>query len=261
MANSPVDDDLSYCKNSLLEPFILPRKPMILKKKKWPDSDDYHYFYFSAHHEFHKVNGDKIEKYSIRYHDIFNPPTSSLYQYGYSILIVNNNDLKLCNDAESAYRGLDVLITPSAIGIGSIILNHLFYWAKEHHPDFASPHLHLSSVDEDDLENKERRNTLYRNIGLIEKGVNKISELTPRISTKGFEVIEPSEMIKDLLNEVKKTNEVIDTLQNKILPLKKERKKYFKKYYRFQRLFYYSWFIATISLYLFFDEIKSFLFS
>ena len=74
---------------------------------------------------------------------------------------------------------LDVMMLYQGIGIGSIILNHLFYWTKEKYLTLKIPKLDLSSVDEYDENNKNRRNRLYEKIGLIERNALHISYLTP----------------------------------------------------------------------------------
>lgn len=117
-----------------------------------------------------------------------NKPEYDCY-YGYSILLQRYKECHTAGLTNWDGSGLDFIINPRSIGIGSSLLNHLFLWAKDMYPDFIAPRIWLSPVDELDPENKLRRDRLYSNIGLMggHEG-KKLSELNPTISTKGFVV-------------------------------------------------------------------------
>lgn len=121
----------------------------------------------------------------------------------YTAVITRSNSgdsLRLTNSTDSLLSPppLDTVIFPQGAGLGSIIFNHLLHWAKENYPAASIPSIKLSSVDEGEAENVKRRNALYENIGLLNKGCQTTAELTPKIDTKGFEI----HYIEDFLNHI-----------------------------------------------------------
>lgn len=233
------------------DPFVVPGQPVILKKVNPRFPDECLYFLFEADHGFSK-NGH-VETYTIRYRNILKP-TSNHTRCSYSIIVRKKSSLKLCN--ESNTKGLDFEITPRGIGIGSVILNHLFRWAKENHPDLKPPSIYLSPNDEYDLENKERRNALYRNIGLIESKAKKISDLTPSISKRGFEVIELKSFLKTMLEKNDHSEYKIEKLERVLKNHRKNFISFYREYRLYFYLFYGSWGIAILLIIKFFDRIK-----
>lgn len=237
-------------------PFIRPGKSVVLKKINPRNPDNFLYFLFEASHEFSK-NGS-IEKYTIRYRNILKPHHDSNRYFGYSIIIENESSLEICNELNN--QGLDFLIEPKGLGIGSIILNHLFHWARENHPALRVPGIGLSPNDALNIENKERRDTLYRNIGLRESRAKTIADLTPRISKKGFEVIELNSLLKTLLEKDSESEYRIEHLETILKKYDVNSFAFYKEFVFYRQLFYGSWVVAIILGIKFFDEIKSLLF-
>ena len=62
-------------------------------------------------------------------------------------------------------NALDLHVNPPGIGLGSIILNHLFYFAAKECPEAKMRGLHLAPIDEEDENNRLRRDRLYKNLG------------------------------------------------------------------------------------------------
>ena len=78
---------------------------------------------------------------------------------------------------------LDLHVNPPGIGLGSIILNHLFYFAAKECPEAMVKSLNLTAVDEKEEDNRLRRNKLYENLGFqLNKKTN------GDISAKGFKL-------------------------------------------------------------------------
>ena len=113
--------------------------------------------------------------------------------------------LTINNDGKAAYLEsgslsndphIDIVIKPAGIGIGSIILNHLFYFAKQEFPNAIIKGLHLSASDEESKENRVIRDKLYKNLGFDFKGVGggeetkklKLSEAKINLDNRGFTV-------------------------------------------------------------------------
>lgn len=184
------------------EPFIVSGKPVVLYKRINPVSE--YYLYFIAHSEFKSVDeyGDFIDKFSIQFCQLSPPYYCSQFSSpynGYAIVVKRfrgEYTLKFSNADE---KGLDVIINPRGIGIGSIIINHLMLWAKEKYPNLRAPRLHLSSVDEQDIENKARRDSLYYKIGLLNHNGVLMGDLTPKIEARGFNVYSVQDFLKTIL--------------------------------------------------------------
>lgn len=219
-------------------PFIKPKHPVILSKKLKSSSDLKSHFYFCADSEFRLITekGDFIHKYTIRFCELF-PVDSYRLPFGgydgYSLTITkfeNRYSAELTNwDVKHA---LDILIKPIGFGIGSIILNHLFQWAKDMYPKSPAPTFSTSIVDEYPG-NKERRDRLYSKIGLLENRDNLISDLTPTIDTKEFEIIPSYQFMRELLIEKQKLMNENKMLIEKIYCLEKDNEYLREKRYKY----------------------------
>lgn len=191
MLNIPVPP--YYSAHKIDGPFILPFIPVILTKMDNKTGKEL-CILFSARVETLLIKEIDFfkEKFTIDYFILSDPNQSNINFFrmgyrGYSIIVTQSkfeNRLSLNNSGEI---GLDFNIQPRGKGIGSIILNHLFYWAKEKYPNYSAPYIKLSPVDEHP-DNVERRNALYGNIGLLTKEQINVGDLTPRISSKGFQI-------------------------------------------------------------------------
>lgn len=121
-------------------------------------------------------------------------------------------------------KKLDIAIQSKGCGIGSLILNHLIYWGQTLYPQAEIKSLSLSAVDEGVKENKARRDKLYSNIGLINYfGAKPLSQLTPKLSSRDFEVINAHDFLntillekRDLQSECKRSKAANTSLANEL---------------------------------------------
>lgn len=205
------------------EPFIKPNLPIVLKKTRNRLAETYNYFYMIPSLDFKQTSpeGNYAEKFTIKYcqleKDVDYKKNLSSYYNSYSILIKNKNKktslfLKNAKGIDESAKDLDIIINPKGKGIGSIILNHLFYWAKENYPELNVPKLDLSSNDRKDKKNKARQNKLYKKIGLIGRNAAFISDLTPSIKKRGYKIYTAQEFLENPT-----TDESLRDILNKLL--------------------------------------------
>jgi hypothetical protein len=208
-----------------MKPFITPNNTVILRKKLSSHSNDYSYFYFVAREEY-KINPEYTisndewfskHSYSINFCSInasyisnseciANREKSKLCAKdffnsinGYYIVITKfKNSQKINIRNNDGLDALDFIINPKNMGIGSIILNHLIYWAKENYPNLLSPTLALSPVDEESHENKIRRDRLYNKIGLLENLL--VASFRLNLTAKIFVIFEILRFLKKLVS-------------------------------------------------------------
>lgn len=194
---------------SISKPFINLKQPVVLKKKI-PNTNDNIYLYMAAYldvssiklSETDYIDKEKFSIYFCRLDKRIPIHRESLFHgyNSYSIIITKSKkevSIELNNADE---RGLDIIVFLKGIGIGSIILNHLFYWAKEKYPNLRIPRLNLSPVDEIYEDNRERRDRLFKKIGLIGRNAVLISDLTPVIEARGFEIYTVQDFIHGMLS-------------------------------------------------------------
>lgn len=99
-----------------------------------------------------------------------------------------------CHRLNASSEAIDIRVPIKSKNLGSLILNNLIGWCRERYPDIKMKDLLLSSVDEQELENKLRRNKLYTNLGyLIDDGKARgklAKDMTPSNSNFGFEILQ-----------------------------------------------------------------------
>jgi hypothetical protein len=210
-----------------------PAQPVILKKTDANNQSKERLFLFYSTEEKENYGSETYHKFTIYFCpivpdiknkepvveprvDLRGPIYTPLDNYNhYSILIKNQKEASIepwnITSKYSKYpeknspaifesKSLDFQISPQSYGIGSLILNHLIYWGKQLYPDAKIGALKRSFVDERDKNNLKRRDKLYNNIGLIKyKGKKSLSQLTPELDRKNFQVINLHEYLNEEL--------------------------------------------------------------
>lgn len=120
----------------------------------------------------------------------------------YSLIIDKQDNIAYLGNKHFDEISVDLIIKRKSIGIGTIILNNLIYFAKQEYPKAVIKGLFLSNTDEYSEENRLRRDKLYKNLGFDFKGTGggevtnnlKLSESKINLDSRGF-------IIKDVNEE------------------------------------------------------------
>lgn len=127
--------------------------------------------------------------------------TDGLYN-NYSLIIDKQDNIAYLGNKHFDEISVDLIIKRKSLGIGTIILNNLIYFAKQEYPKAVIRGLFLSNTDEYSEENRLRRDKLYKNLGFDFKGTGggkstndlKLSESKINLDSRGF-------IIKDVNEE------------------------------------------------------------
>ncbi|MCT7563203.1 hypothetical protein [Aliarcobacter butzleri] len=153
-------------------------------------------------------------------------------------------------DAHRAFKSASlcssVMIAPSyrSYGIGSFMLNEIMKIANSYVPDYSLKGT-LSSVDEG-LDNKDRRNNLYKNIGFnMHDHYFNIEHISNLNLTREYNYIETLN-ISHILNELNAKNCKIKKLESELNHLKSSYKKIEKSFNSLKKIIKYSLIIFVL---------------